>query len=91
MQENQTENTAAEVKHLVLDDKSYKLDDLTDECLQHLNNIRVVEEQIGQYQTTVQLLGISKNTLLGGLRASLSDIPFTKVEKEEEPEAPSED
>ncbi len=83
---NAMENTAnakeQEVQYLMLDDKRYKLDDLTEECLQHLNNIHVVDTQIEHYNTTLQLLGVSKNTLTAGLRSSLADVPFEKVEKE---------
>ena len=86
MSENQT---ATEPQVIIIDDKQYQLADLTQENVDHINNLRTVENQIKHYRTTIECMGITQNTLMGALRASLADIPHTVVEKPPEAEAPS--
>ncbi len=84
MSENQT---ATEPKIIIVDDKQYQLADLTEENIQHISNLRVVENQIKHYKTTIECMGITQNTLLGALKASLAEVPSTPAP---EPEAPVE-
>ncbi len=84
MSENLTA-TENETKSIIVDDKQYQIADLTEENIQHINNLRVVENQIKHYKTTIECMGITQNTLMGALKASLADVPSTPVKTEDAP------
>ena len=59
---------------LILGEKQYKVSDLSDEAKGLVQALQVAESQIAQYQNTVGLLSVSRESLLAQLTTALSDV-----------------
>ncbi len=62
------------ITKLKLDDIEYNFDDLPKEAKNLINGLKTVDLQLKMYSDTINLLNISKNSMLQEMKTILEDI-----------------
>ena len=62
------------ITKLKLDDIEYNFDDLPKEAKNLINGLKTVDLQLKMYSDTINLLNISKNSMLQEMKTILKDI-----------------
>ena len=62
------------ITKLKLDDIEYNFDDLPKEAKNLINGLKTVDLQLKMYSDTINLLNISKNSMLQKMKTILKDI-----------------
>ena len=85
MQENTTApEQVSEDRVLIIADRQYKVSDLSEESIQHVNNVKLAEAKKQDAVINAQLLEVAMSTMQAQLVESLKDTPHTIIEKTEE-------
>ena len=85
MQENTTApEQVSEDRVLIIADRQYKVSDLSEESIQHVNNVKLAEVKKQDAVVNAQLLEVAMSTMQAQLVESLKDTPHTIIEKAEE-------
>ncbi len=71
---NILENQENKIKKLKFDDKEYNFDDLPENAKSLLTGLQTVDLQLKMYSDTINLLKISKNSMLNDMKSILKDI-----------------
>ncbi len=71
---NILENQENKIKKLKFDDKEYNFDDLPENAKSLLTGLQTVDLQLKMYSDTINLLKISKNSMLNDMKSMLKDI-----------------
>ena len=68
------ENQENKIKKLKFDNNEYNFDDLPENAKSLLNGLQTVDLQLKMYSDTINLLKISKNSMLNDMKSMLKDI-----------------
>ena len=68
------DNQENKIKKLKFDDNEYNFDDLPDNAKSLLNGLQTVDLQLKMYGDTINLLNVSKNSMLNDMKNILKDI-----------------
>ena len=68
------DNQENKIKKLKFDDNEYNFDDLPDNAKSLLNGLQKVDLQLKMYGDTINLLKVSKNSMLNDMKNILKDI-----------------
>ena len=71
---NILENQENKIKKLKFDEKEYNFDDLPENAKSLLTGLQTVDLQLKMYSDTINLLKISKNSMLNDMKSMLKDI-----------------
>ena len=70
MQEKTTENNPV----LTFEGKQYMINDLSNDIKETIKGLQIAETQLKMYKDTLNLLSISKNSLVNQLREKLKNL-----------------
>jgi len=59
---------------VTINDKKYKVSDLSENAIQLVNNVSVIQQKIADKQTDVQIFQVSADTLMSKLTAELVNV-----------------
>ena len=68
------DNQENKIKKLKFDDNEYNFDDLPDNAKSLLSGLQTVDLQLKMYGVTINLLKVSKNSMLNDMKNILKDI-----------------
>ena len=71
---NTLENQENKIKKLKFDNNEYNFDDLPESAKSLLTGLQTVDLQLKMYNDTINLLKISKNSMLNDMKNILKDI-----------------
>ncbi len=71
---NTLENQENKIKKLKFDNKEYNFDDLPENAKSLLTGLQTVDLQLKMYSDTINLLKVSKNSMLNDMKSILKDI-----------------
>ena len=81
-----SEQASTEENVVQVDDRVYKISDLSDKSKQHLQNVSIANDQKQKAIVQAQLFDVAASTMMAQLKESLVDVPYTTVETEEGPQ-----
>ena len=68
------DNQENKIKKLKFDDNEYNFDELPDNAKTLINGLQTVDLQLKMYGDTINLLKVSKNSMLNDMKNILKDI-----------------
>ena len=68
------DNQENKIKKLKFDDNEYNFDELPDNAKTLINGLQTVDLQLKMYGDTINLLNVSKNSMLNDMKNILKDI-----------------
>tara|TARA_B100001248_G_C26956575_1_gene264013 strand:+ start:37 stop:258 length:222 start_codon:yes stop_codon:yes gene_type:complete len=68
------ENQENKIKKLKFDNNEYNIDDLPENAKSLLTGLQTVDLQLKMYSDTINLLKVSKNSMLNDMKSILKDI-----------------
>ena len=68
------DNQENKIKKLKFDDNEYNYDELPDNAKTLINGLQTVDLQLKMYGDTINLLNVSKNSMLNDMKNILKDI-----------------
>ena len=68
------DNQENKIKKLKFDDNEYNFDELPDDAKTLINGLQTVDLQLKMYGDTINLLKVSKNSMLNDMKNILKDI-----------------
>ncbi len=82
--ETQAPEQMQEDRVLQIADRQYKVSDLSEQSISHVNNVKLAEQKKNDAFINAQLLEVAMNTMQAQLVESLKDTAHTIIEKKEE-------
>lgn len=82
MTEQQSEQQGDQV--IQIEDRVYKVSDLSEESRYHVMNLQSIQNQIAFYKATVGCIEHTSNSVMALLKETVKDTPSTEAPKAEE-------